>query len=503
MANRTYERFEKELKEIRMLNSAQALLHWDMETQMPPRGQEMRANQMGIISGLIHEKSTSSAMGQWLEELSSAPQGLSEEQQTNVRETKRSHDKSKRLSRDLVEELTSTEAKAHHAWVEARKNADFAAFAPWLQKNIDLRKKACLLIGALPATARGEDVYNVALDDYEAGTIVADVRPVFSDLKKHLVQLVARIGKSPRKPKSLKGRYPEARQREFGVKVAEAMGFDFQAGRLDTSVHPFCTSFNPQDVRITTRFQEDLIGSALFGIMHEAGHGLYEQGYDPRHAFTPMADAVSSGIHESQSRLWENIVGRSRPFWNHWYPMLQKTFPEALSGMSVGDFHFSINTVEPSLIRVEADEVTYNLHIMLRFELELGLFDGSIAVSDLPRLWSAKMEEYLGIRPKNDAEGVLQDTHWAMGAFGYFPTYALGNLYAAQFFATAEKDIPGLDGKIAQGQMLELRRWLQEKIHRHGMRYKAPELCYQATGSKLDAQHFTHYLDKKYGELYG
>jgi carboxypeptidase Taq len=255
-------------------------------------------------------------------------------------------------------------------------------------------------------------------------------------------------------------------------------------------------------VRLTTRYREDDFRVSLFGTMHEAGHGLYEQGLEERTAYTPLSEAASMGIHESQSRLWENLVGRSRPFWVHWYPKLQAAFPEALAEVPLERFFLSVNVVEPSLIRVEADEVTYNLHILLRFELEQAIFQGRHSVSELPQLWKRKMEEYLGVRPSNDADGILQDIHWSMGAFGYFPTYTLGNLYSAQFFGAAARDIGGLDTKISRGEMRPLREWLREKIHRQGMRLRPAELCQQATGGPLDAKHFVSYLRSKFGELY-
>jgi carboxypeptidase Taq len=494
-----YDRFIVRLKEVKTLSAVASLLSWDQETYMPPKGAEARAEQLALISGLAHKKFVSDEMGALLGELAgpAASGGLDPERAANVREAKRLFDRERKLSTELVEEIAKTQSLAHEAWILARKRSDFAHFAPWLEKNIALQKKVAELVGY------EKEPYDALLDVYEPGARVGEIAPLFESLREKLVPLVARIAKSGRRAPKLEGRFSQEKQREFAVAVARDMGFDFDAGRLDVSAHPFCSGLHPLDVRMTTRYDESDFRGALFGVMHEAGHGLYEQGLLPRHAGTPMGEAASTAIHESQSRMWENFVGRSRPFWRHYYPKLQEAFPEPLSRISFEDFYFGINEVEPSLIRVEADEVTYNLHILLRFEIEQGLFSGRIAVSDLPSIWNRKMEEYLGIVPPDDARGVLQDTHWSCGLFGYFPTYTLGNLYAAQFYAQARKEIPDLEEAIGRGELRSLRDWLRDRIHKRGMLFRPQELCREVTGKALDPSHFFEYLEQKFGEIYG
>lgn len=512
MSDVAYERFVSKTKEVRALQSIGSVLHWDQETQMPPKGAEQRAEQLGLITGIAHDRFVSPELGALLDELagpaalplredlrSSAtePRALDPARAANVRETRRLYDRERKLPRELVEEIAKTTSLAQEAWVLARKASDFAAFAPWLEKNLGLQKRVAELVGY------ETEPYDALLDQYEPGARARDIAPVFAALRKEIVPLVAAIAASKRRPAPIAGRFPKDAQRELNLAVARDMGFDFDAGRLDVSAHPFCSGFHPQDVRMTTRYDEEDFRGSLFGVMHEAGHGLYEQGLDPRNFGTPMGEAASTGIHESQSRLWENLVGRSRAFWKNYYPKLQAAFPEALSQLSSEAFYFSVNEVEPSLIRTEADEVTYNLHILLRFEIEQALFSGALEVAELPGVWTKKMQEYLGITPPDDAQGVLQDVHWSCGLFGYFPTYTLGNLYAAQIFATARREVPDLEGKIGRGELRPLREWLREKIHRHGMLLRPNALCEKVTGEPLNARHFNAYLKAKFGELYG
>ncbi|MBI3542496.1 MAG: carboxypeptidase M32, partial [Deltaproteobacteria bacterium] len=425
MSNETYERFISRVKEVKTLSSIGAVLHWDQETQMPAKGSEGRSEQLALVSGLAHDRLVSDDVGELLDRLGK-DDSLSELERVNVREVRRAFDRERKLPTELVQELAKTQSLAHVAWAGAKKNNDYAAFAPVLEKIIALRKKAAGLINGLGDKATGDGLYDTLLDEFEPGAKTAEIRPLFESLRKDLVPLVAKIASSSTKAEAIAGHYPASKQREFGVLVTKAMGFDYDAGRLDVSAHPFCTTFNTHDVRLTTRYDEKDFRVALFGSMHEAGHGLYEQGMDYAHNATPLAEAASMGIHESQSRLWENMVGRSRAFWTTYYPKLQKTFPETLSSVPFEKFFLSVNVVKPSLIRVEADEVTYNLHILLRFELEQAIMNDEVSVSALPALWNRKMEDYLGVKPPNDAQGVLQDIHWSMGAFGYFPTYTLG-----------------------------------------------------------------------------
>jgi carboxypeptidase Taq len=343
------------------------------------------------------------------------------------------------------------------------------------------------------------------LDLYEPGMTVAQLRPLFDALRARLVPLLRRIQASPIRISDdvLFRNYDQSRQLEFGKLILTAMGYAFDKGRLDCSAHPFTTSFHPTDVRVTTRVHERALAACLYSCIHEGGHGLYDQGLDPRHYGTPLGEALSLGIHESQSRLWENCVGRSRPFWRCFFPLLRQTFPETLDGVEAESFYAAVNRVQPSLIRVEADELTYNLHIMLRFDIERRLIEEQVEAEDLPSLWNATMNEYLDIEPARDADGVLQDVHWSLGAFGYFPTYTLGNLYAAQFYDQARLELPNLDDEIAAGRLTVLTTWLNQKIHRWGRRFTADHLVTRVTGRSLSPEPFLTYLERKFGELYG
>ena len=387
----------------------------------------------------------------------------------------------------------------HEAWIEAREKSDFALFLPWLEKIVALKKEVAERVGYEGA------MYNALLDEYEPYARAEEIAPVFAQLKEQLVPLVEQITATGKYPARgvLDQEYPIEQQELLGQQVLADMGFDMEAGRLDLAVHPFCAGTSRDDVRLTTRYSADWLPGSLFGTIHEAGHGLYEQGLPADAIGTPAGASVSLGIHESQSRLWENMVGRSKAFWTHYLPKLRALFPQQLSAVDLDAFYAAVNQVEPSLIRVEADEVTYNLHILLRFELECDLIEGRVAVAELPEVWNERMEQYLGIRPPDDALGVLQDTHWSCGLLGYFPTYTLGNLYAAQFFHQAHQDLPDLEAQIAQGELGPLKTWLNEKIHARGARATASELVEEVTGAKLSADYFIDYLWEKFGALYG
>jgi len=416
-----------------------------------------------------------------------------------VREVRRLHRRATRVPRALVEEIARTTATARGHWVEAREKDDFSRFSPSLTRLVELKRRE--------ADAVGWDghPYDALLDEFEPGATTAMAGALFAELQRDLVPLVQELAGAPRRPDRalLRGRFPKTRQEELVARFIAEVGFDLEAGRVDVSAHPFCVGIHARDVRITTRYDEGYLPAALFGAVHEAGHALYEQGLDPEQAFTPAGMAVSCAIHESQSRLWENMVARSRPFWERHYETVQGQFPEALSGVDLDTFHAAINAVEPSTIRVEADEVTYNLHIVLRFEIEQALLDGSLPVADLPAAWNDGMERLVGVRPAGDSQGCLQDIHWAVGAFGYFPTYALGNLYAAQFYAAARQALPGLDRQVAAGEMTPLREWLRNNVHRHGMRYRADALCERVTGEPLSVAPFVSYVRDRFRPLYG
>jgi carboxypeptidase Taq len=499
---------------------------------------------MGLLAGLQHERATDPTIGELLAILESSDfiAERTSPAAVNVREIRRSYARRVRLPRTLVEELARTTSLAQPEWVAARSASDFARFRPWLEKIIHLKRHEsdCLrsqsaeVVGQAASSSvsdpspnlRATDassVYDPLLDDYEPGATSAELVVVFQALRRELVPLAAHIAETCRRkdlisPAARRGSselpapggaailnrlYPRDRQKVFGEAAAAAVGFDFKRGRLDVTAHPFCSGIGPGDCRITTRYDEHNFSEAFFGILHEVGHGLYEQGLDPDHYGTPMGEAVSLGIHESQSRLWENAVARSRPFWAYWFPMAQRIFHEALADVTLETFHAAVNHVAPSLIRVQADEVTYNLHIIVRFELEQALLSGDLAVSDLPAAWNQKYEEALGLKPANDAEGCLQDIHWSAGLIGYFPTYTLGNLYAAQLFAKAQTDLGGLDHAFTLGDYRGLLTWLRAKVHCEGQRYRPAELIERITGSKPDHGPLVANLRQKYSELYG
>ena len=495
-----YEELVRRSRERSLLASCSALLGWDEQTYLPRGGASYRGDQMALLAGLHHERATDPRVGELLEvaEGSETVSDPASVESANLREWRRAFDRLTRLPRPLVEELARTTSIAQQEWVEARKASDFAKFRPWLESIVLLKRQeaACL--------SRGGDSYDALLDEYEPGASGRELATLFEALRRDLVPLVAAIAGSTKGPKAsaLEGDYPVDRQEMFGEMVASAIGFDFERGRLDTTAHPFCTGIGPGDTRITTRYDPRDFSSAFFGILHEVGHGLYEQGLVPGHHGTPMGEAASLGVHESQSRLWENGVGRSKAFWEHWLPQARRFFREPLHAVGLDAFHAAINRVEPSLIRVEADEVTYNLHILIRFELEQALIGGSLAVADVPEAWTLKYREYLGIAPPDDAKGCLQDIHWAAGLVGYFPTYTLGNLYAAQLYAKADADLGGLESAFARGDFGGLLAWLREKIHRNGQWYRAADLIRKATGTTIDHQPLIHSLNKKYESIY-
>ena len=495
----------RELREVGLLTSVGALLSWDEQTHMPPRAAAHRADQAAMLATLRHARFTSPRVGDLLAqaeaELAPVEKAGDGGAAVNVREVRRQYERARKLPRDLVDEMSRTEVLAQQAWAEARKKSDFPAFEPWLAKTIDLKRREADCVGY----AATGDPYDALLDEYEPGETAAGVARVFESLRGPLVDLVGRIAGSPRKAPAeiLRRHYPAAAQERLAREVAAAVGFDFSAGRLDVSVHPFCSDLGPGDVRITTRYREDDFGDAFFGVLHEAGHALYEQGLPPGHFGTPLGEAVSLGIHESQSRLWENFVGRGRAFCKWCLPKARAAFPEALAGVGEAEWHFAVNDVRPSFIRTEADEATYNLHVLLRFELERAMVRGELAARDVPGAWDEKTRQYLGLTPPDDARGCLQDIHWSGGLVGYFPTYTLGNLYAAQFFDAARRDLGGVDDAIAAGDFAPLLGWLRDKIHRHGKRYTARRLVRDVTGDDLGAEPLLRHLRAKASELYG
>ncbi len=492
-----YEAFLALTREIHALELADGWLSWDQQTQMPPKGTKARSLQLSTISGLRHKILTGDEMKGHLDTLSGTDSELGGDGVVNVREMRRQHERASLVPNDLVREISRVQSLAMEAWTGAREESDFGLFAPWLKEMLGLKRQEADAVG------HGDCRYDALHDEYEQGSSAGRITKIFSELRKELVPLVQELVDSPAaaEKKPVSGEFPQAAQREFGGRLLTAIGFDWAAGRVDISAHPFCSG-NLNDVRLTTRYDETDLTQAIFGLLHEGGHGLYEQGFEQKFEGTPRAQSVSLGIHESQSRMWENLVGRSRPFWEFALPIMKEHFP-GMGGLDLDDWHTAVNRVERSMIRVESDEVTYNLHIILRFELEMELIEGRLSVDDLPGAWNEKMQEFLGVTPANDAEGVLQDIHWAYGIFGYFPTYTLGNLYASQFFHAAQIAIPGLEDHFRKGDFAPLLEWLRENIHRRGQSLRPDELVKEVTGEDLNARYQVAYLKTKYRSLYG
>lgn len=490
-------------KELGVLNSCAAVLGWDQQTYMPRNGASLRGEQMALLAALAHQKFTDPKVGELLAavEGSELVRDPVTDAAANVRELRRSYDRATKLPQSLVEELARVTTEAQQAWEQAKKANDFPTFRPWLEKVVALKRQEADAVGYTGHR------YNALIEEYEPGTTVAELLTLFADLTRDLAPLVRAIAESPKTPDRslLQREFPIERQKVFAEAAAVAFGFDFRAGRLDTTTHPFCSGFGPGDCRITTRYNPRFFSEAFFGVLHETGHALYEQNLPAEHFGTPIGSACSFGIHESQSRLWENQVGRSRPFWEHFFPRLKQTFPGTLADVSLEAFFFAINDVRPSLIRVEADEATYNLHIALRFELELALLSGDLTVVDLPGAWNERFKALLGLDVPDNARGCLQDIHWSFGGIGYFPTYTLGNLYAAQLMAAARRDLGDAElfGDFRRGEFGRLKDWLMQRIHKHGQRFRAGELCRRATGTLLSPQPFLTYLTEKFGSLYG
>lgn len=495
-----YDSLCQHIRQIGLLRSVEELLGWDERTLMPAAGAEHRAEQMTLLSGIIHDRWLDPQLAEWLSELRESPLAADPVSDTGatIRDILRQHKRRTSLPKTLVEELTRTAVLGQNAWQQARANNDFPAFQPWLEKLVGLKQQE--------ADAVGHDAcrYDALLDEYEPGQRTTETSRVLAGLRDELVPLIQSIQESSRKPDTsvLAREFPVDAQEAFGRLAASQIGFDFARGRLDVTTHPFCCSPGPSDVRITTRYNPRFFNEAFFGILHETGHGIYEQGLRTDQHGLPLGEAASLGLHESQSRLWENLVGRSRAFWEYAYPEAQKQFPLALGDVSLNTFYFAVNAVRPSLIRVEADEATYNLHILIRFELERALIDGQLPVAELPAAWNAKYRDYLGIQPSTDAEGVLQDIHWSGGAIGYFPTYSLGNVFAAQLFETADRDLGGLDALFRRGNFVPLREWLGEHVHQHGRRYRAAELVRQLSGAELSHKPLIAALKAKLEPLY-
>jgi carboxypeptidase Taq len=495
-----YEDLIRRTREAALLASCIDLLGWDELTYMPRGGAAHRSNQVALLTGLYHVQATDPRIGDLLGELEGSSLVLDplSPAAVNVREIRRVYRRLTRLPRALVEETARVTTLAQQEWELARRDADFRRFRPWLEKVVTLKCREAEAVGYETVA------YDALLEEYEPGARSGEIAQLFDALQRDLVPLANALTHARRKAKVaiLRREYPLDRQRLFGEMVAAAVGFDFRSGRLDTTVHPFCSAIGPGDCRLTTRYGLHNFSEAFFGIAHEVGHGLYEQGLDPAHYGTPMGEAPSLALHESQARFWENTIGRSRSFWAFFFPQARAFFPGTLPDVTLDDFYFAVNHVEPSFIRAVADEVTYNLHILVRFDLERALVAGDLKAADLPAAWKEAYRHTLGIVPAHDAEGCLQDGHWASGLIGYFPTYTLGNLIAAQLFVQAVADLGDLDRAFAQGRFEDLLGWLRVKVHRQGQRYSTPRLIEQVTGKQLDHRPFIQELQRKYGELY-
>jgi carboxypeptidase Taq len=492
-----------ELKEraglIWNLYDVRSLLGWDQQTKMPRNGAAGRSQQLASVEQVAHEMLTAPSFVELLRraEEASAPLGKDDEDRAYVRQVRRRYDLAARVPAPLVAEFSRATSSAVEVWVEARKNNDYKSFAPHLRKVFGLCKQI--------ADHRGyqEHPYDALMDEYEPGISTAEVGAVFAELRPFLSDLLERVGEPSPSSNLLRQPYPEAAQREFSHFLLQQIGFDFEGGRLDDSAHPFCSSSSHGDVRLTDHFQENFLSPGIFGALHEGGHGLYEQNSPARFDGGPLRGGCSLGVHESQSRLWENFVGRSLPFWKFHYPILQGHFPRQLSGYCVEDFYRSINQVGRSFIRIEADEVTYNLHIILRFEIEKDLLTGALDPDDLPEAWNARMREYLGVAPPNDSEGCLQDIHWAFGLVGYFPTYTLGNLVAAQLWRKIRRDIADVDQHLLSGNCRPVLSWLKKNVHDLASCYLPSEVVVRSTDGPIGTAAFMDYVNEKFGALYG
>ncbi len=491
---------EAQSKETAYFGSFGKLAGWDQAAYIPKKGHPHRAMMQATLAKLLHQRSTNPRIAEMLatvegSDLTKDPLSV---EAVNVREWRRAYDLQVKIPERLAVELAQATSQGSSIWEEARPKNDWEGFKPILSRIFALTREAADAIGYK------SERYDALLDQYEPGATAGQLEPVFKRLREATVDLLGRIDGSPRKPQSaiLHQNFPRATQERFAKAVIEQVGFDMEAGRLDTVAHPFMEGIGPGDVRLTTRYYEDFFNPAFFGTVHEMGHGVYGQGVLPEHFGTPMGTEISLGIHESQSRTWENLVGRSLGFWRFFWPQAQASF-ESFAGVGLEDFHFAINQVKPSLIRVEADEVTYNLHIMIRFELELALLRGDLKLDDAPAAWDEKYREYLGVSAPEVKDGVMQDVHWSAGLIGYFPTYSLGNLYGAQFFRQAEKDLGNLEAQFAKGEFAPLLNWTREKIHHQGSRYWPRDLLKNVTGEDLNPEYLIGYLNAKYGGLYG
>jgi len=503
----SYRKLLERVKEIFVLESATSIVHWDMETMMPPRAIKLRSEQLSLLSRIGHKMITNPEIGKLLEEIMKHPKydGLNAVQKRNVHLIKKGYDEQTKLPEDLVAEIAKQEAIATDAWKKAKASKDFSMFKPELEKLVDLRKRAAEILMEVKETATP---YDALIDIFEPKMSSETINRIFGELRKGLISLISRCEASPKQPdvSILKRRVPIDTQRKISKKIAEFVGYDIESrkagGRIDETEHPFSTGYY-DDVRVTTHYHEDNFASAMFSTLHECGHALYEQNLKSEWMFQPVGTSCSMGFHESQSRFVENIVGRSREFWVYFLPKLKEFTGNILSDVDLDTFVRAINEVKPSKIRIEADEVTYGLHIIIRFNLERELFADKIKVAELPEIWNQSYRDYLGLKIENDSEGVMQDTHWASGLYGYFPSYTLGNIYSGQILATMEKDLPEWKDQIARGNFRDIKRWVIKNVYSHGNLYYPPDLIKKITGEELSVKPYLSYLNQKYSKLYG
>jgi len=493
---RVYDQYKSKMTKLADIGYATAVLHWDKETYLPKKGAAMRSQQLATLSALMHQEFTGPAFGKLLNRLSTT-KSLSELEKKNIRLTLKDYNKATRFTEKQVRRKSMAVSNAFHAWIKARQENNYDIYIEPLQNLIDVIREECEIIGY------EDHPYDACLDIYEPDLKVAFLDPFFDGVKRKLKPVIKKILEAkPISTTHLRKKYPHDDQWDFGMEVLKHMGYDFDAGRQDISTHPFTTSFNPYDVRVTTRIDERDFLNMTWSCIHEGGHALYEQGLPIDQYGLPTGSAISLSIHESQSRLWENNVGRSKDYWTYIYPRLQKRFPSQLGKVSLDKFYKSINTIRPNLIRTEADELHYHFHVLIRYEIEKRIMEGSLNAPDLKKEWNKLYKRYLGVKADKDTDGILQDIHWAHGSLGYFPTYSLGSFYAAQFFHTASKEINDLKGLLQKGKTKPLLGWLRENIHQHGRRYEADELCQKITGESLNTKYFIDYANKKYSAVY-
>lgn len=491
-------RFKRQVERLEALKGISEHLSWDMQTYLPEKGINALAWKMKHLEMMQNRILRSEKLHDLLTELKERINELSPEDRAMVNLIAKAHERVTKVPKQLLEEFAEASVRGYSAWEIAKESNDFSKYEPHLEKLVSIVRSE------IEHRGYKDSPYNLLLDDYEPGLTTKQLDHIFSRLKEELIPIISKIKNSKHKPESafLFKAYDHGEQMRLSKVILEAMGFNFSESRLDESMHPFCSLFGPGDVRMTTFIYPKDIIHTLTSATHEGGHGLYDMGVDPKFYKTPLFDGASCAIHESQSRLYETIVGQGMPFWNHFFPILKEAFPEQLKDVSVEDFYKAINKVESSPIRIEADEVTYQLHVLIRYEIERDLIEGKLVVKDLPKVWNQKMQDYLGITPESDSRGVMQDVHWSEGSFGYFPSYTLGNLYAAQFYNTAKKEIPDLELEISKGNLIPLKNWLNEKVHRYGALETPGEIIKRVTGEPLNPDYFINYIKEKYEKLY-